>query len=1161
MDRLVDRASTLSSILNALPVHIALVDHDGVIIAINEGWRRFAHGNDLRTPLFGMGANYLEVCEAATGECSAEAGAAARGIRSVLSGQAPDFSLEYPCHSPSESRWFRLIVNRLADDAEGAAVVMHADITKRRLAEGALRESEELFRGTFEQAAVGIAHSSPDGTFIQVNDKLCALGGYPREVLLGRSFHDLVHPDDRDAVETARVEMIDGVRASYSAEIRYFRSDGEISWANIIVTPTRNDSGETKYFISVVEDITARKRAESALHASEQQFASAFEYAAIGVALVSPDGRWLKVNRALCRMLGYSETEMLARTVQDITHPDDLDSDLERARRLLAGDDDSYQVEKRYFHRRGHLVWVLLNVSIVRDHDGKPVHFISQVQDITEKRRSREAILLQAQMLDQIGQAVIATDPQGVVIYTNSFASDLYGWPQDEMLGENIMKITVADLSHDRAAEIMDDLVKGQTWSGEMLLQNRQGRVFPAFITNTPLLDDEGRLVGVIGVSIDISVRKEAEEAVERNEREQRKLAQELEAERARLVIAQAVASMGSWEIDLSTRDVIWSDEAHRIFGTRPEERVTYRGFLDLVHPDDRKMVTDAYAHSIISRDSCSLEHRILLPGGRIKYIDERWQVFTGEDGQPQRIVGTAHDITDRKLADARIREQASMIDEATDAILVRDLEGRITYWNRGAATLYGWSAEEAIGQSARDLLHSEPAAFNDATTLVLSDGAWSGELKKTTRTGDEVTVDARWTLLRDEIGAPKSVLSINTDVTERRKLEAQFFRAQRMESIGTLAGGIAHDLNNLLAPIVMAVSVLKKFEKREKMLAVLTNIERSAKRGTELVKQVLSFGRGIEGSRVPVRLVDITSEIEAIISSTFPKNIILEEDLASDLQLVVGDPTQLNQVLLNLCVNARDAMPDGGRLMISGKNASIDEQYASMNRGVSAGRYVVLSVADEGCGMPKEVMDRVFDPFFTTKDTGKGTGLGLSTVSGIVRSHSGFINVHSEVGVGSVFRIYLPAAAELHGPVIVPGNAELLPRGRGELILVVDDEASIRGVTAQTLEAFGYRVIVAEDGAQAIGLYAMRRDEIALVLTDMMMPVMDGPALIAALHRINPQVRIIAASGLGANDSIAKASHAGVVHFLAKPFSADAMLTLLRKALSEETLGGGPGW
>jgi len=507
----------------------------------------------------------------------------------------------------------------------------------------------------------------------------------------------------------------------------------------------------------------------------------------------------------------------------------------------------------------------------------------------------------------------------------------------------------------------------------------------------------------------------------------------------------------------------------------------------------------------------------------------------------------------ERDQAEARTREQVALIDEARDAIVVCGLDNVIQFWSKGAERIYGWTEAQALGRAQSDLLGVDPAIFAEANRTVREKEEWKGEIRKSARDGRALTVSARWTLLRDREGGPRSILTIDTDVTDRKLLEQQFLRAQRLESIGTLAGGIAHDLNNLLAPIVMGVGLLREYEPAESTQAVIRIIERSAKRGTDLVQQVLSFARGVEGARLSVHLRHVIREVEAMMESTFPKNIELASHTDSDLGLVQGDPTQLNQVLLNLCVNARDAMPNGGTLSVTATNTAIDEQYAVMNHGVTPGRYVRLEVKDTGTGIPPAVLERIFEPFFTTKELGKGTGLGLSTVMGIVRSHGGFVHVASQPGQGSTFSVYLPASDTAAGTALPHGEDEL-PRGNGELILVVDDEASIRDITRQTLEAFGYRVITAEDGAQAIALFAPRRDEIAVVLTDLMMPVMDGPALIAALRRLYPQVHVIAASGLKSGSTVAPFAETAVQHFLAKPYTAEAMLTLLKEVLSSRS-------
>jgi PAS domain S-box-containing protein len=502
-------------------------------------------------------------------------------------------------------------------------------------------------------------------------------------------------------------------------------------------------------------------------------------------------------------------------------------------------------------------------------------------------------------------------------------------------------------------------------------------------------------------------------------------------------------------------------------------------------------------------------------------------------------------DITDERQQRERLREQAALLDAAQDAIFLRDLDRRIRYWNRSAERLYGWGAPEVLGKAVEDLIYVDPQQFAETWRIAVEQGSWSGELRHKSRAGREFVVQSRWTLIRSDDGAPQSILSINTDVTERKALESQFLRAQRMESIGTLAGGIAHDLNNVLTPVTMAIDLLRSEVESAQGSELLDTLGASVRRGADLVKQVLTFARGVDGRRSAVDPRQLLSEIQKIIADTFPRSIEVRVQVQADAAMINADSTQVHQVLLNLALNARDAMPLGGKLSLAATNVFIDEQYTAVHPGSRSGHFVAFDVSDTGIGMAPDVMRQIFDPFFTTKEVGGGTGLGLSTSLAIVESHGGFINVYSEPLRGSTFKVYLPVAGSSEMSA-APSDSEPVPRGRGELILLVDDEPAVRAVTTRTLEAFGYRVLTAEDGAEAIAVFVQHRHEIAAVITDLMMPVMDGAATIHALRRVDPTVKIIAASGLAANESSTQLRGQGVNHFLAKPYSAPSMLRVL---------------
>jgi PAS domain S-box-containing protein len=534
--------------------------------------------------------------------------------------------------------------------------------------------------------------------------------------------------------------------------------------------------------------------------------------------------------------------------------------------------------------------------------------------------------------------------------------------------------------------------------------------------------------------------------------------------------------------------------------------------------------------------------------------IDSRVVTFSGQEVK----LALANDITERKKAEDRVREQAALLDLASDAILVQDLGGKVRFWNKGAERLYGWSARQASGNQMAALFpNQDKPALTAAERQLLAHGEWTGELRKHTRSGQEVTVSSRWTLLRDERGEPCSVLIIDTDITEKKMLESQFLRAQRIEGIGTLATGMAHDLNNILAPILMSAGFLRWDIPPAEREKAIERIELSVKRGAEIIQQVLTFGKGIDGERVAVNPAELMAEVAGIVGQTFPKNISLAVERPPALLPVMGDRTQIHQVLLNLCLNARDAMPKGGHLTLRACTRSLSEPMPALPTPAQPGTYIVFEVADTGCGIPAGDRERIFDPFFTTKEVGKGTGLGLSTALGIVQSHRGVIVVQSEVDRGTTFKVFLPAASQT-ALKDTSKIGRLAPKGAGETILIVDDEPDVIAGMRQLLEQHNYRVCVASNGEEALKMAEGNGRRFNALITDIMMPTMDGVALIRAVRGLMPDLKIIATSGM--RTDMEGSCHAqelqslGVATFLPKPYGTEKLLTLLH-----QLLGGAP--
>jgi PAS domain S-box-containing protein len=650
------------------------------------------------------------------------------------------------------------------------------------------------------------------------------------------------------------------------------------------------------------------------------------------------------------------------------------------------------------------------------------------------------------------------------------------------------------------------------------------------------LYDNQGEPVRMAGVILDISDRKQAENTLKQHE-------QKLSA-----IFNSSFQLMGVLtpdgivvESNQAAFDVVMV-EPEAVIGQPFWETPWWKAF-----PEQQEPLKQAIARAA-QGEFVRYETQHIWADGTLAVVDFSLKPVFDEAGQVVMLIPEGRDISDRKRAEQKIQQQAALLDIASDAIIVRDLEHHILYWNQGAERLYGWQASEAIGQTAYHLLGSDPMQFAEGKSILLEQGEWQTELSKITKTGQSVIVQSRWTLVYNPPGQPKFILSVDTDITEKKHLEAQFYRAQRLESLGTLAGGIAHDLNNVLTPI-LAVAQLLRWQHSggdEQSQELLQLLEQSAKRGAAMVKQILTFTRGTGDDRTPVPIVPLLQEVLSVIQQTFPKIIAISADLPNhEFDAVSANPTHLHQVFLNLCLNARDAMPNGGRLALSIAHETVSAAVAQTNLDAQVGDYLRITVADTGVGIAVGVRDRIFDPFFTTKELGQGTGLGLSTVLGIIKTYGGFVQVHSQLGQGSQFHVYLPSLAERpDAPPRSDSPTTALPQGNGELILIVDDDLAVQRVNQSLLEHHHYKTLVAQDGAAAIACYAQHSQTIQAVLMDMMMPTMDGITAIRTLQTMDPASKVIAISGLASHRDAALA--AGARAFLAKPYSLEDLIRQL---------------
>ncbi len=825
-----------------------------------------------------------------------------------------------------------------------------------------------------------------------------------------------------------------------------------------------------------------------------------------------------------------------------------------------------------------------------------------------ERRKCAEKALLESEkrfrtLIENMQEGIIIVNNDDCIQFVNQRFCQMLGYDAAELTGYVGYKIFF-DSDEQQIIRSKNQLrTQGISDQYEIKIRKKDGETIWVLISGAPIVDADGNVNGSFGIITDIDKRKKAEtalqqakQALEKRDWEKtedyiqakeslQKAKDELEHRVAERTTALSHANedllQQIGERQLAEEQLKQSEKRYRllfnsandsifVYQISPKNKVSK--FIEINNVACEKLGFSRKELLKLSPTKLSLsfdeeqaarlmekllkerhvlyEDLFLTKTGGIIPVEISAHLF--DFNEKPAIMAIARDITLRKRAQEQIREQAALLDKAQDAILACDLNDYIIYWNKSAERLYGWRFEETLGNNSFDMLFSRASSqFIEARRSVLKTGEWQGEIPQITKNGKEIIVESRWTLVQTNDSDARSILIVNTDITEKKKIEAQFLRSQRMESIGALAGGIAHDLNNIFSPIMTAVQILQvRFAEDSRSQRILNTIESNVKRGADMVKQILTFARGVEGERVPLYINHLVYELEKIVLETFPKSISIQIADPDDLWTVSGDATQLHQVLLNLCVNARDAMPYGGVLKIVIQNVTLDEEFVRTHLEAHVGDYVVIKVIDSGVGIPKEIINKIFEPFFTTKESGKGTGLGLSTVIAIVKSHDGFVTVNSRMNEGATFEVYLPAS-KTEDLLELPDNDIQLPMGNGELILLVDDEISILDITKETLETYGFTVILAHDGAEAVGMYARNKEEIALVITDMMMPVMDGISTIRALRKINPEVKIIASSGYLEDAKIAQFIDNTMEAFLHKPYTAEQLLSLIHSQLS----------
>ena len=746
--------------------------------------------------------------------------------------------------------------------------------------------------------------------------------------------------------------------------------------------------------------------------------------------------------------------------------------------------------------------------------------------------------------LYSIGDAVITTDPRGLVREMNPPAERLTGWTESEARGRPcaevfriISETTRLPAEHPTERVLREGTVVGL--ANHTLLVARDGTEWPIADSGAPIRDDQGTIIGTVLVFRDQTAERAAELA--------------LRASEARLREAQRVARLGSWEIDLVGRRHHWSDEMYRIFGGTPESfgRSVW-SFLDVVHPDDRARVEASFDAAVRNRTPYDLVHRLRTPDGQVRYVHSRGETISDADGRPARAIGTLIDVTDQVHAAEQLSYQASLVDSVSDAVISTDLDYRIVSWNRAAETIYGWPAAEVVGKTLRQVI---PTAYvtgsrEEAIRDLEAKGFWRGELLMTRRDGTTRSIFASVSRTVGRDGRPTGAVAVNRDITDRKQLEAALAQSQRMESVGRLAGGVAHDFNNALQAILnLAELALDRIGPDHKVAADLRGIQATARRSADLARQLLAFARQQTAQPRVVDLNERAAGIRDMLERLIGENITIDWQTAPDLWPVRIDPSQVDQILTNLAVNSRDAIRGVGTVRIRTANREIGDERASTYPGSPPGDYVELTVEDDGVGMDAATAERAFDPFFTTKDVGKGTGLGLAVVYGIVKQYRGVVEVESARGRGTLIRILLPTRRG--GPDVEPADSTSTrpPRGQ-ETILVVEDEEQILSLARRALEREGYRVVSFGNPLEALEAVVNDGNVIDLIVTDVVMPGLTGRDLARRIQAVRPGTPCLFMSGYPA-DVIA--DHGVIeegIELLQKPFTVRELADKVRAML-----------
>jgi PAS domain S-box-containing protein len=981
----------------------------------------------------------------------------------------------------------------------------------------------DLERRLFDLAGDPLVVTSEEGRLVRANAAACALTGRSEEELLAGSMRDLVHTSDHAAV-TAQFEELRRTGATTTMRFRVMRPDGAYRWVETSVTPDT----ETGLLFSVVRDITGRESVEL------ERLTALFDHAPLGMALMAPDGALQRVNQTLATILGRSEEDLLASTVFDLLDDEDSVGALRLA--LVARGREAFQIEVRLRGDGGRTLTALFSATIVANMREEPVHYVCQILDITERAEAQERLemneakLAEAQQIARLGswEWEIATDH---VTWSEELYR-IYGVRSDRFsgsYGSNLDRVHADDRA--RVARVIENAVaERRPWSLDYRIVRPDGELRMIHARGEVVCDDQGRPAVVQGTCQDVTESRRVEDALRAAEQLFRRAFDD--------------APIGMALIDLEGRWLRLNRAICQMLGRSEQELRTTR-LTELNHPEDRRLDRPLIKELLSGRRrSFAIEKRYVHADGQLIHALVHVSLMHGDGERPLYFLCQLVDITERRRAEAERRaaqeRMQAIIDNSPALVIVKDLEQRYLLVNRRWEELFGPRVEDVLGRTSAEVLVERSPHQEDLDREVIETGEVREAMALVNGPDGEITFLVVKFPLRDADGQTYAVCTIATDITERRRsaeeraeLETRLAQAQRLESVGQLAGGVAHDFNNLLSVILTCVGFAQRELPADNPVREdVEEIGRAADRAAALTRQLLMFSRREVVTPQVVDVGALVRDIERLLNRTLSERVALRISIGPDVVPVLIDPAQLEQVLVNLAVNARDAMPHGGTLSIA-------------VNGVRGG--VRITVADDGTGMPPEVRERAFEPFFTTKEAGDGTGLGLATVHGVVVDAGGTVDIHSEIGGGTVVAIFLPAT--LDGAVVPEAPVPAGERAPGTAsVLVVEDQDPVRRQACRILEAHGYRVSDAPSADDALAAW----EPVDVLVTDVVMPGMSGQQLAERARERTPGLRVVFMSGHTDDVLVREGARQRDIAFVQKPFTRDALLRAVEEALAQ---------